>query len=110
MSYHRLSVKPLNVTLNTLLKRAAHVGLGVGAFTPILALANPTGGQVVAGQATIATPNANGLVINQASQSCHHQLAAVQHRQGPVRPVPATLQLLGGAEPGGGRQRQQHPG
>ena len=69
MSYHRLSVKPLNVTLNTLLKRAVHVGLGVGAFTPILALANPTGGQVVAGQATIATPNANGLVINQASQS-----------------------------------------
>src|SRR5580698_37330 len=69
MSYHRLSVKPLNVTLNTLMKRVAHVGLGVGAFTPILALANPTGGQVVAGQATIATPNANGLVISQASQA-----------------------------------------
>ena len=70
MSYHRLSVKPLNTTLNTLIKRAAHVGLGVGAFTPILALANPTGGQVVAGQATIAAQNANNkLVISQASNS-----------------------------------------
>src|SRR5579859_6593334 len=69
MSYHRLQTKPLNATLSTLMKRAAHVGLGVGAFTPILALANPTGGQVVAGQANIATKNSNSLLITQASQS-----------------------------------------
>src|SRR5215469_4484813 len=69
MSYHRLTTKPLNATLNVILKRAAHVGLGVGAFTPMLALANPTGGQVVAGQANIVNQNANSLVVKQASQS-----------------------------------------
>ncbi len=51
------------------MKRAAHVGVGIGAFTPILVLANPTGGQVVAGQANITAQNANSLVIKQASQS-----------------------------------------
>src|SRR6185503_19036001 len=39
------------------------------AFTPVLALANPSGGQVVAGQANITTPSANSLVVKQASQS-----------------------------------------
>ena len=33
-----------------------------------MALAGPTGGQVVAGQANITTPSANGTVINQSSQ------------------------------------------
>src|SRR6185503_14732571 len=70
MSY-RTSLKshPLNAGVKTLLKRSAHVGLGLGAFTPMLALANPSGGQVVAGQANITTPSANSLVVKQASQS-----------------------------------------
>ncbi|MFI4968495.1 MAG: hypothetical protein ACHQAU_07160, partial [Gammaproteobacteria bacterium] len=69
MSYHTLSAKPLNKSMSALLKRASHVGLGLGAFTPVLALANPTGGQVMAGQASITSPAANGLVIHQSSQS-----------------------------------------
>jgi filamentous hemagglutinin family protein len=40
----------------------------LGAFTPVLALANPTGGQVVAGSATIGTSGSNGVVVNQNSQ------------------------------------------
>src|SRR5579863_3716216 len=69
MSYHRLQNNPLNTTLRALMKRGAHLGLGVGAFTPILALANPSGGHVAAGQASIATSNANGLVVKETSQS-----------------------------------------
>lgn len=69
MSYRTLSAKPLNKSLKTLLRRTSHIGLGLGAFTPVLALANPTGGQVVAGQASITTPSANGLVVHQGSQS-----------------------------------------
>ncbi|HEY3645344.1 MAG TPA: filamentous hemagglutinin N-terminal domain-containing protein, partial [Gammaproteobacteria bacterium] len=69
MSYHSISTKPLNASLKALLKRGGHVGLGIAAFTPVLALANPTGGQVVAGSATITTPGANGTVIKQHSQS-----------------------------------------
>ncbi len=38
-------------------------------LAPGLAAANPAGGQVVAGQATINTPNAGTLVINQSSHS-----------------------------------------
>src|SRR5579863_8292034 len=69
MSYHRLQNNPLNTTLRALMKRGAHLGFGVGAFTPILALANPSGGHVAAGQASIATSNANGLVVKETSQS-----------------------------------------
>jgi filamentous hemagglutinin family protein len=69
MSYRTLNTKPLNASLKTLLKRGGHIGLGISAFTPVLALANPTGGQVAAGQASIATPSANGMVITQSSQS-----------------------------------------
>ncbi|HEY4128122.1 MAG TPA: filamentous hemagglutinin N-terminal domain-containing protein, partial [Gammaproteobacteria bacterium] len=39
----------------------------LGALAPVLALANPTGGQVVAGTATIGTAG-NGVIINQGSQ------------------------------------------
>ena len=42
--------------------------LGLGALAPVAALANPTGGQVVGGSATISTPSANSMVINQSSQ------------------------------------------
>ena len=38
-------------------------------LAPGLAAANPAGGQVVAGQATIHTPNAGTLVINQSSHA-----------------------------------------
>ncbi len=69
MSYRTLSTKPLNASLKTLLKRSGHIGVGLGAFAPVLALANPTGGQVAAGQASIAAHGANGMVITQNSQS-----------------------------------------
>src|ERR1700685_334289 len=69
MSYRNLATKPLNAGLKSVLKRSGHIGLGLGAFAPVLALANPTGGQVAAGQASIATPSANGMVITQSSQS-----------------------------------------
>ncbi|HLW73989.1 MAG TPA: filamentous hemagglutinin N-terminal domain-containing protein, partial [Gammaproteobacteria bacterium] len=41
----------------------------LGALTPMLALGNPSGGQVVAGSAAIGAPSANGLVITQGSQN-----------------------------------------
>src|SRR5579864_6177086 len=70
MSYHTLNTNTLNSTLKALLKRSAQAGgVGLGALTPIMALANPTGGQVVAGAATISAPNANNTVINQSSQN-----------------------------------------
>ncbi|HEX4300096.1 MAG TPA: filamentous hemagglutinin N-terminal domain-containing protein, partial [Gammaproteobacteria bacterium] len=40
----------------------------LSAFAPALALANPTGGQVVAGSATIGTAGGNGVIVNQNSQ------------------------------------------
>src|SRR5215475_9815117 len=69
MSYHSLNTKLLNTSLKAILKRSSYVGLGLGAMTPILALANPTGGNVVAGSATIKNPNANSTVVKQASAS-----------------------------------------
>src|SRR5262249_27112458 len=59
----------VNSVLRALRKRGTHLGLGLSAFTPVLALANPTGGQVVGGQATITNPSATGMVITQTSQS-----------------------------------------
>jgi filamentous hemagglutinin family protein len=69
MSYRNLATKPLNAGLKSVLKRSGHIGLGISAFAPVLALANPTGGQVAAGQASIANHGANGMVITQSSQS-----------------------------------------
>ena len=40
----------------------------IAVSAPLAALANPTGGQVVGGQATIQNPNANNTIINQASE------------------------------------------
>src|SRR5882757_7959032 len=59
----------VNSALRALLKRGTQIGLSVSAFTPMLALANPTGGQVMAGTATIKNPNANTTVVKQSSQS-----------------------------------------
>jgi filamentous hemagglutinin family protein len=59
----------VNSVLRSILKRGSYIGLGLGAFTPMLALANPTGGTVVAGTATIKNPNANNTVVKQSSQS-----------------------------------------
>ena len=39
------------------------------ALLPVASLANPTGGQIVAGQASISQPDAQGLVVNQSSAS-----------------------------------------
>src|SRR5215475_5724220 len=70
MSYHAVTTKkPLNASIQVLLKRGVHIGLGLGAFAPVLALANPTGGNVVAGTATIKSPNANSTVVKQTSAS-----------------------------------------
>ena len=65
---HRTHVT-VNSALRILFKRGSQIGLGLGAFAPVLALANPTGGQVVSGTATISTPNANGMVIKQSTAS-----------------------------------------
>src|SRR5262249_26280781 len=40
-----------------------------GALVPLAAVANPTGGQVVSGSATITNPSANGTVVHQNSNS-----------------------------------------
>src|SRR5690348_663446 len=70
MSYQTLTTKkPLTTSMQVLLKRGAHIGLGLSAVTPLLAIANPTGGQVVAGTATIKNPNANTTVVKQSSAS-----------------------------------------
>ena len=69
MSYRTLAAKPLNAGLKTVLKRGGHIGLGISAFTPVLALANPTGAAVMTGQASISSLAANGLVIHQTTQS-----------------------------------------
>jgi filamentous hemagglutinin family protein len=69
MSYCTHTARVLSAHVNALLKRSGQIGIGLGAFTPILALANPTGGAVVSGQATIANPSANGTLITQRSNS-----------------------------------------
>jgi filamentous hemagglutinin family protein len=70
MSYRTLiTKKSLNTSIQVLLKKGAYVGLGIGAFTPMLALANPTGGTVVAGTATIKNSNANTTVVKQSTAS-----------------------------------------
>ena len=43
--------------------------VGLGALSPIMALANPTGGQVVGGQASISNSGANGTLVRQTSQN-----------------------------------------
>jgi filamentous hemagglutinin family protein len=43
--------------------------MGAAALAPGFALANPSGGQIVAGQVSISNPAANGTLVNQTSQS-----------------------------------------
>ena len=73
------NLKPAHPTLRTWLARAMEAARGnrtlarsaagaLGALTPLAVLANPTGGTVVAGSATITNPNANQTVIDQNSQ------------------------------------------
>src|ERR1700739_175672 len=66
MSYRKLTPHPLNSLLRSALTRSAAGALGAAA--PFAVLANPTGGQVVGGSATIGSAGANGVVINQSSQ------------------------------------------
>lgn len=72
MMHHKPSRHPLLASLRCVLTEMRHPArlsaLGLGALAPLAALANPTGGQVVGGSATISTPSANGTVINQGSQ------------------------------------------
>ena len=65
MSHRTFMHRPLNAWIKDVLSAAA----GLGALSPLAVLANPGGGQVVAGSATITSPSANGMVINQSSQS-----------------------------------------
>lgn len=71
MTYRKLSLRPLNAMLKQALHSRAlrRAALGAGALAPAFALANPTGGQVVGGSASITVPDANHTIINQASQS-----------------------------------------
>ncbi|MFI4921763.1 MAG: filamentous hemagglutinin N-terminal domain-containing protein, partial [Gammaproteobacteria bacterium] len=46
----------------------AGIAGALGALAPVLAFANPTGGQVVAGSATIGSAGSNGVIVNQNSQ------------------------------------------
>ena len=75
MSYQASATKPLSVWLREFLGRGrlghglARAATGLGALSPLMALANPTGGQVVGGTATITTPNANSTQIKQSSQN-----------------------------------------
>ncbi|HEX2667125.1 MAG TPA: filamentous hemagglutinin N-terminal domain-containing protein [Gammaproteobacteria bacterium] len=71
MSKHNIAERGLKAILKEALhgRTLARLGAGaLGAGVPMLGLANPTGGQVVAGSATINTPSANGMVVNQGSQ------------------------------------------
>ncbi|HEU5399104.1 MAG TPA: filamentous hemagglutinin N-terminal domain-containing protein, partial [Gammaproteobacteria bacterium] len=72
MMHHKPSRHSLLASLRWALTEMRHPArlstLGLGALAPLAALANPTGGQVVGGSATISTPSANGTVINQSSQ------------------------------------------
>src|SRR5690348_14265037 len=75
MSYRKPAHRPLlssvkDVLADPRLRRPLGqlAAAGLGAL-PLAALANPTGGQVVGGSATINTPNANATVVNQTSQN-----------------------------------------
>ncbi len=73
------NLKPAHPTLRTWLARAMEAARdnrtlarsaagALGALTPLAVFANPTGGHVVAGSATITNPNANHTIIDQSSQ------------------------------------------
>jgi filamentous hemagglutinin family protein len=66
MSRNKLATHPLHSLLRSGFARAAAGALGAAA--PFAVLANPSGGQVVAGSATINNAGNNGMVINQGSQ------------------------------------------
>src|SRR5579863_5351532 len=69
MSYQTRNKNALHSMLAALLRKPwAQMGVGLGALAPVMALANPTGGNVVGGHATITAPNANSTVIDQTTQ------------------------------------------
>src|SRR5215469_10165786 len=72
MNHHKSEISSLLASLRAALTERRHPArlsaLGLGALAPLAALANPTGGQVVGGSATISTPSANTTVINQGSE------------------------------------------
>ena len=67
MTNRKLAFHPLHSLLSRSFARATAGVLGAAA--PLMALANPTGGQVVGGSASIHNAGANGTVINQNSQN-----------------------------------------
>ncbi|HET7921263.1 MAG TPA: filamentous hemagglutinin N-terminal domain-containing protein [Gammaproteobacteria bacterium] len=71
MKRETVTLKPLTAFLKQRLRARAltRTALGLGALAPAFAFANPTGGQVVGGNANIAAPDADHTVISQASQS-----------------------------------------
>ena len=75
MSYRSLTNASLASRLKEVFERArlgrhlTQAAAGLGALSPLMALANPTGGQVVGGIATIAAPNPNTTKITQTSQN-----------------------------------------
>ena len=74
MTNRKPAPQPLLTSLQDVSREAHRYPLGriaaagLGALTPLMALANPTGGQVVAGSATISNPGANRTLIDQSSQ------------------------------------------
>ena len=75
MSYRVPATSPLSAWLREIWDRRrgghglARAAAGLGALSPLMALANPTGGQVVGGQANISVPSANSTLIKQTSQN-----------------------------------------
>ena len=75
MSYRNSTSISLNSRLKDIWEdarlgqRITQAAVGFGALSPLMALANPTGGQVVGGQASITAPNGNRMVIDQTSQN-----------------------------------------
>ncbi len=75
MSYRGYGTRSLSFWLRAICDSGRlHPGLaraaaGLGALSPLMALANPTGGQVAAGSAHISTPSANTTIIKQSSQN-----------------------------------------
>lgn len=65
-TFDELKLKPLAHAIFAWARKPTAWSLAIGAM-PALALAQPTGGNVVAGSATISTPNANHTVIQQGS-------------------------------------------
>ncbi len=76
MAYRKSAHRPLLASMKDILSDARLrrplgqlAAAGLGALTPLAALASPTGGQVVAGTATINTPSPGGTVVRESSQN-----------------------------------------